>query len=380
MYDVGTLFFSSAISRVSILVIFLVLLLTQKKITYIFDWVIALITSSLGSLLNMYHTNAFMLSAHEALIVYPLFFCSLSASWSGLRKFYGRKVPMALFCAVTFLPAAFYCLGNAYGFSDRVNLSFIYLMAAFVVSMVLYEIYNTSDRNIISQYVVALAFSFYLLALLLPAALIFMRVIPAYQNSSSVYAMLFDQCASILVYFGYIAMAGEQANLSLKKLAETDLLTDLTNRRGAIKILSQRNYNNPNIVRFCILIADVDHFKKINDTYGHYAGDSVLSGVAKILKINIRKLDKAVRWGGEEFLVILPKTDINEAKLLAERLRLKIQENNFSYDNICMNVTISIGVAEVRPSDSSYDQTISRADIELYNAKKSGRNRVSFNT
>jgi len=250
------------------------------------------------------------------------------------------------------------------------------MMAAFTASMVLFEIYYSPDKKILSQYVVAVAFLCYLLALLLPAVMIALEIIPARQNSSSIAAMLFDQSASILVYFGYIAMNSERANITLQKMAETDQLTDLTNRRGALKTLEsfylKSNIENP----FSIIIGDVDFFKKINDTLGHQAGDVVLKNVASIMKINIRKSDRAVRWGGEEFLIILPETSSEEAIKFAERIRSKIENNLFTHGNEVFRVTMSFGVSTLIPSEISYENIIARADENLYRAKKGGRNRV----
>lgn len=374
--DIKTLYTISSISRISILLIFFVMLLSQPKSSYLLHWIMALVSSSIGSLLGMMHVGDSLLTISSALVIYPLFFLSLTASWSGLRIFYEKKVPYVLFCLLILIPGLIYCLGIYLNWPSRTNLSLVYMMAAFTASMVLFEIYYSPDKKILSQYVVAVAFLCYLLALLLPAVMIALEIIPARQNSSSIAAMLFDQSASILVYFGYIAMNSERANITLQKMAETDQLTDLTNRRGALKTLEsfylKSNIENP----FSIIIGDVDFFKKINDTLGHQAGDVVLKNVASIMKINIRKSDRAVRWGGEEFLIILPETSSEEAIKFAERIRSKIENNLFTHGNEVFRVTMSFGVSTLIPSEISYENIIARADENLYRAKKGGRNRV----
>lgn len=376
--DIGTLYFSSGVSRMSILVIFIVLAFTQNNNKHLLHWIGALLTSSLGSLVEMKFSDSEVLPLQMALIIYPLFFFSLSASWSGIRVFYNRKVSLYKLVFVTFSPCLIYAFAEIFGLPRNYSISFVFFMAAMLIGMVLFEILTTPERKIISQYVVALAFSFYFFALIAPAFMIFFEMIPAKQNSSAFWAVVFDQFSSILIYFGYIAMAGERANLTLKKQAETDPLTNLINRRGAQKFLERYYTKSRSGGKCCVLIGDVDFFKNVNDTLGHKAGDTVLTGIAEVMQSNMRKHDKAVRWGGEEFLIVLPETAIEDAKKLAERVRTQVQESVFYYEESRINVTISIGIAQFEPTDFNYEPAIARADSGLYKAKKLGRNQVSF--
>ena len=135
---------------------------------------------------------------------------------------------------------------------------------------------------------------------------------------------------------------------------------------------SQR-YEKP----LCLLITDIDHFKKFNDTYGHQQGDIVLKETARLLKESVRKIDLAARYGGEEFAVILPETDIENAKMVAERIRKKIEEFKVPGQNEPLHVTVSVGVAQYEPEkDTEKKDFIEHADKALYKAKDSGRNRV----
>lgn len=126
-----------------------------------------------------------------------------------------------------------------------------------------------------------------------------------------------------------------------------------------------------------LLMADLDHFKDINDKYGHPQGDVVLKGTANIIHQNIRSFDIPSRYGGEEFAVILADTDISAAEHIAERLRKRIEEAVYPNENGDVKITISIGIAQF---DSQIDMTskdlIKRADEALYSAKAKGRNRV----
>jgi len=161
-----------------------------------------------------------------------------------------------------------------------------------------------------------------------------------------------------------------------EEMAATDNLTGLYNRVRLNDILlteisRYERYEN----QFSVIFMDIDFFKKINDTYGHSAGDAVLVQLAKILKDNVRDTDYVSRWGGEEFLIVVSGLDSDSAFILAEKLRLKIANEEFVTNE---QVTISCGVAQYKRGEVASD-FIARADSALYEAKKSGRNRVIKN-
>ncbi len=165
-------------------------------------------------------------------------------------------------------------------------------------------------------------------------------------------------------------------NKKLKKLYLTDKLTGLYNRFKIDKELSlQKDNIDRNDSYSCgLILIDIDYFKSINDTLGHLVGDCILKDISKLLKNNLRKTDIIGRWGGEEFLIILPFTSKDIAKKVAENLRVLIEEHNFSY-NMNRKITISIGVTEFSKSKSVED-TLLLVDNLLYKAKENGRNRV----
>lgn len=161
----------------------------------------------------------------------------------------------------------------------------------------------------------------------------------------------------------------------LEKMATTDELTDLLNRREIMRLLELEiaraaRQNTP----LSIMMLDLDHFKAINDTHGHQAGDQTLKRTAERFKQLLRKTDFIGRVGGEEFLVILPDTPINSALELAERIRLRLQQDTADTPSIPM-CTASIGIAECLAGDS-LQSLIQRADESLYQAKTNGRNCV----
>lgn len=169
--------------------------------------------------------------------------------------------------------------------------------------------------------------------------------------------------------------------IELRSLATYDSLTRvLANgpfRQAAKRRLDHRNRYDRT---FSIIALDIDHFKRVNDTYGHAAGDVVLREVASMLRSEARSSDLVGRIGGEEFAFALPETSGDTALELAERLRARLSERILSTGSGPMRVTASLGIAESRQTDRSFEDTLARADQALYRSKQSGRNRVtSFN-
>ena len=149
----------------------------------------------------------------------------------------------------------------------------------------------------------------------------------------------------------------------LTKVNNRNKLKELSNIRGELIAFSD--------IPLSMLLLDIDYFKQVNDEYGHEAGDVVLVHLAKVLKETLRITDYVIRWGGEEFLIILPGCVVEQAEVLAEKIRKKVEESD---SGICP-ITISVGVAQHEPGD--YHITIKNADEALYTAKRNGRNQVA---
>ncbi len=167
--------------------------------------------------------------------------------------------------------------------------------------------------------------------------------------------------------------ARKELEEQLKRLSTTDQLTGAYNRRGFEDFFSRevsraKRYNEP----LALVIFDIDHFKLVNDLHGHDAGDQVLRQLVDIGRKQIREIDSLFRWGGEEFLLLLPRTPIDAAQLVVERLRQKVATSDFSLPS---PITISIGVSMYHLGDRA-EELIKRADMALYEAKDGGRNRV----
>lgn len=171
----------------------------------------------------------------------------------------------------------------------------------------------------------------------------------------------------------------QEMSQNFEKQAKRDPLTGLLNRRGMRENLKQeldrsQRYNNELTVMMC----DIDYFKSINDQYGHDKGDDIIKSLATILGSGIRKQDSVARWGGEEFLFLLPETNGTQAMQLAQNIRIKIEETQYKQDDKTFSVTVSIGLHQIDPTDT-ISQAITKADSNLYKAKEQGRNRCIIN-
>ena len=155
-----------------------------------------------------------------------------------------------------------------------------------------------------------------------------------------------------------------------------DPLTGLYNRRYMMDRISEEvNRYRRNKTPFCIMVADIDYFKEINDRFGHDCGDEVLQTISNLINAEIRNIDTLSRWGGEEFLILLPETQIYSARSVAERIRQSILKNVFAYENATFHLTMTFGLATYE-NDQTIKETIKKADNALYQGKLAGRNRI----
>jgi len=197
---------------------------------------------------------------------------------------------------------------------------------------------------------------------------------PVTEGDTSVLAML---CAALGLAIENVALDAQSRKL--RALAEKDELTGINNRRNILVVLQReidraRRYGKP----LSLAMVDVDHFKDWNDLHGHQIGDKVLQSVVQLVSHCSRDIDECGRYGGEEFLVVLPETPADHAVLYAERLRIAVESHGealrATYPD--SSLSVSIGVSSLSPRGDDADRMIHRADQALYAAKRHGRNRV----
>jgi diguanylate cyclase (GGDEF)-like protein len=213
------------------------------------------------------------------------------------------------------------------------------------------------------------------------------------QSGSQEVVQLSSALRSLLRRIGFEQQRSQQAELrasenaaqfaddlrALRKLADTDPLTNLMNRRAFVATASDalayfKRYERP----LAMLVIDIDHFKAVNDRYGHAAGDAAIKYIGERIESAVRATDKVGRFGGEEFVVLLREVDELSARAFADRVRAAIEEAAVSYGSDTFKITVSIGVSVANAADRDISDTIERADRGLYMAKNTGRNRVFF--
>lgn len=182
----------------------------------------------------------------------------------------------------------------------------------------------------------------------------------------------------VVFKFTYQDEADTEYHVMLRNMAIKDGLTRIYNKRYFTEVLGKEcDYNRRHKIGLCLIIFDIDHFKQINDTWGHPAGDFVLKNLAQLIDNEARGYDLFARYGGEEFVILLRGAPLEAAIKLAERVRVEIEEHVFTYDELDLKITVSLGVAAWDGESPMEDEElVEAADKRLYEAKKGGRNCV----
>lgn len=307
--------------------------------------------------------------------------CTLSLFAEGLYQFQQRRPPRVLIWTPVVLIVLIFSLlmQNA---PARIAVSAVVFIAQCVWFLVL-VLWRPRDAPGRGRYFVALGLVMAMLGFMARAvgALSGAMTVTSITASDQIQATIFlvATITIMLISLGLVLMTKERADARNLSLALEDELTGLGNRRAILEQLAHhlaqaRRSSRP----LAVMVLDVDHFKRINDQHGHLSGDKALRDIAACLKERLRAQDILGRWGGEEFIIVLPDTEEAGAIQLAEQLRVAVERTRFSaLDGQAFALTVSIGVHALRTGyDDERDDMIGAADRALYRAKDKGRNRV----
>lgn len=202
----------------------------------------------------------------------------------------------------------------------------------------------------------------------------------AYQRQHTAESFVILLLTTALIFLTYcmtsIAISSTKRQQELELISKTDLLTGLYNRRHMEEKVGQElKANETNSSEFTLVTADIDHFKKINDTHGHDCGDLILKEISANIQRSLRANDSVARWGGEEFMILLPGIGSDQARILAERIRKRVESQVYTHYDHQLHVTLTMGIASVKTDDTILSLA-KRADLALYHGKQTGRNCV----
>ncbi len=265
-----------------------------------------------------------------------------------------------------------------------ISISTALMLQSMCIALYLFAVVRKSKTAKQKERFVTPMFAVFLLSFLLFALRIFWTSQMSLSESSLSSGLFHGFTAQLFLLillvtsFSVSWSANQRLEMKLIEQATIDPLTKVYNRRAmeefATKILANAKRYNQTL---SVIITDIDHFKSVNDRYGHPAGDALLQRFAEILKSNIRGEDILARYGGEEFLFLLPNCDLNSATFLAEKLRVKVEESQTLLGNgLSLSITASFGITSAQGENIIWSQIVSHADDALYQAKKQGRNRV----
>jgi diguanylate cyclase (GGDEF)-like protein len=319
----------------------------------------------------------------SGIVTFALFETGYALEFSALSLFCGRRIAPSLLAGLILTGIAFY---SAVTFLDpahsasRIVCSQLINSAWFMASAITLVVGPKPEERI-SHLMTAGFFAAVAIADALRAGFTFFyggQLITPMSNGAVQSIVLAVKYIGLFgTSLGFILMTKERADNELIRTAAVDSLTGLLNRRSFVEAAERELHRaERQHLQTSVLMLDLDHFKEVNDTYGHRAGDLVLASFAGVLQANLRPFDVVGRYGGEEFCVLLPGTDIGEATSIAERIRLTTSQTPVHARAATITYTVSTGVVQAPPRAISLDDLVDRADRALYQAKAGGRNCV----
>jgi diguanylate cyclase (GGDEF)-like protein len=370
--DIGTLFVIATCVTV-LLGLFLLFAWMQDRIPALAWWGVAYLLGGFSSAL--WQAGGLLALPVPAGIADDLLFIAVGMIWSAARLFHGREVRWGAMCfgAVVWAASG---LTPLFPQSPAAHIMLSSTIVAVYTFLIAAELWRERRKLLIRRWPALFVPMLHGAIFMFPVALASLGVKSLATGWIAVFAIevvLYVVGAAFIV----LVLAKDRAVNRYKAAAETDPLTSLFNRRGFFAAATTLMHASKSAKKSVSLLAfDLDHFKSINDRYGHKAGDAVLALFAKVVRATMRGDDVVGRIGGEEFVAILSGS-LNEAAIAAERVRSAFQKASGAPDGPQIPATVSIGVACGLP-DASIDVLIARADAVLYRAKANGRNRVEL--
>ncbi|GGP50032.1 GGDEF domain-containing protein [Shewanella saliphila] len=298
---------------------------------------VVLFVASTIYLIAFFSVNKFELKIGSTLVIYSLYLLMFYLVFSGGVEHTG---PLWIFIVA---PVSVYVLGLRKGLFNL----FIFIMIICIIIFLPQHIIEHAQYS--NSYTLRLILSFLTMS--------FLSALYEYSRMQS--------------YINALELSRQYQELAMR-----DPLTKLANRRNAAAILEQEKSRlQRNNEPLSVLLCDLDHFKLVNDKYGHNGGDMVLTELSALFKEQVRQQDCVARWGGEEFLIILPQTSAEQASIIAEKIRSSVEQHTVNFLSQQIKTTISIGISQLS-DDQSIDELINTADKCLYQAKTLGRNQV----
>lgn len=379
----------SLTSLVGILIMWLVWKKNSGKFHGLRRWFTAYILQSIGQVLLLFQGSLpdFM----TVVLANVIIFAAVFILYFGMISFTGLKQQRVSGFSVIAFSAVFYYIFTFVHPSLKWRIVVFSSVMIIVALHFIYLFWKLDKKTRKMFYEITTVFALFVIvySIRLIVALNSPDHIVFYQSSSTDLAIVVvSQMLYILLTFSFVIVinnrlisdlnenVAERENLvrEFKRMASIDALTGIYNRMKLEPILTAEVLRSKRYGRkLSVLLIDIDHFKLVNDKYGHNIGDSVLRDVAAVLKDNLRDPDQLGRWGGEEFLVVVPETSGDSAMIIAEKLRSAVEGRKFIMD---ISVTISIGIASLDEGEWEED-VIRRADQAMYRAKNAGRNRIA---
>jgi diguanylate cyclase (GGDEF)-like protein len=378
MLDARTLFFLMIVASL-VLALSLWIGAGARNRQGLFKWVLSLLLQTVA--FALFAMRGYISDGWTVLAANSVLLVCMTLKADAIFEFYGKRIsPWWHFGPATMLAGFFALLLQQP--TTRVLLgSMIYAIAQLILALIVHRM-QEGQRRSPASWLMIFGFTIGSLAFFTraAAAVVAPQWVSDLLNTSTFQAVNFvvGFAVFLVTSVGFLLLFKERAEDDATRLAATDPLTDTFNRRtflelGAKELARSKRTRQP----MSLVMLDLDHFKKINDKYGHLAGDDVLRRFVDITQVCLRKEDLLVRYGGEEFCVLLPDETSQGALTMAERIRYAVEHAAFRYGRTLLPITVSAGVAELdHDADESLAELLSRADEALYAAKNTGRNRV----